>query len=133
MDATNGRVPPGLGEMGFVGGRNVAIEYRWAEGRFDRMPAMAADLISRKVAVILVGGYLRSAGCNSGDPDHSDCVHDPADPVAAGVVPSLNRPDGTGVAPQNLGGVTGVTPNHRRRAAPRRRFMTVPTCGDTKS
>src|SRR5262249_32260016 len=48
----------GLGEAGFVEGRNVDIEYRWAEGHLDRIPAMAADLVGHKVSVVLAGGNV---------------------------------------------------------------------------
>jgi putative ABC transport system substrate-binding protein len=93
----------GLGEMGFVEGRNVSIEYRWAENQFDRMPAMAADLIGRKVAVILVGGNIYGVRAVMAATQTIPIVFTTqVDPVAAGVVASLNRPGG------NITGVTGL-------------------------
>jgi putative ABC transport system substrate-binding protein len=90
----------GLGESGFVEGRNVAIEYRWAEGQFDLMPAMAADLVSRKVTVLLVGGNLDGVRAAMAATKTIPIVFTTAsNPVATGLVASLNRPGGnaTGV------------------------------------
>src|SRR5262249_22490827 len=95
----------GLSEMGWIEGRNVAVEYRWGEGRFDRMPAMAADLISRKVAVILVGGYIPGVRAVMAATQTIPIVFTTqTDPVAADVVPNLNRPGGNVTGVSGLGG-----------------------------
>jgi putative ABC transport system substrate-binding protein len=91
----------GLGEASFAEGRNLAIEYRWAEGQFDRLPAMAADLVSRKVAVISTGAPDVAVRAVMAATKTIPIVFVTAsDPVAAGFVPSLGRPEGN---------VTGVT------------------------
>jgi putative tryptophan/tyrosine transport system substrate-binding protein len=83
----------GLGELGFVDGRNLSIEYRWAEGQLDRMRAMASDLVERKVAVILVGGSLSGVRATIAATKTIPIVFTTnTDPVAASVVASLNRP-----------------------------------------
>ena len=94
----------GLGESGFIEGRNVAIEYRWAEGHTEQMPAMAADLVARKVAAILVGGSTSGVRSVMAATQTIPIVFTTAsDPVASGLVTSLNRPGG------NVTGVTGLT------------------------
>jgi putative ABC transport system substrate-binding protein len=91
----------GLGEAGFAEGRNVGIEYRWADGHFDRLPAMAADLVSRKVAVISTGApdvAIRTA--MAATKSIPIVFMTASDPIRAGFVSSLARPEGN---------VTGVT------------------------
>jgi putative ABC transport system substrate-binding protein len=92
----------GLGESGFILGQNVAIEFRWAEGQYNRLPAFAAELVRRRVNVLVTAGGAAAPVAKAATSTIPIVFSTGSDPVNVGLVQSLSRPGG------NLTGVTTI-------------------------
>jgi putative ABC transport system substrate-binding protein len=121
-DYKNVTVPflQGLREAGFVAGQNVVIEYRYAENQYDRLPALEADLVRRRVTVIVTAGFTAAVPAKAATTTIPIVFGVGGDPVAMGLVASLNRPGAnlTGsaniaaeLAPKQLQLLRGLVPN----------------------
>ena len=104
VDKPIGAFVQGLRETGYTDGRNVKIEYRTAKGRYDRVPALIADLVQRRAAVIAAMGHTRAIAAKRATTTIPIVFYSSADPVASGLVTSLGRPGGnlTGVGFLNV-------------------------------
>jgi putative ABC transport system substrate-binding protein len=127
----------GLNENGFVEGRNVAIEYRWAQNQLNRLPEMLDDLIRRRVAVIVTPGNAATLAAKSATTTIPIVFNTGGDPVQNGLVASLNRPGAniTGVAnlAAELGGKRLALLHELLPSATRFALLVNPTSPNTKS
>jgi putative ABC transport system substrate-binding protein len=93
----------GLRDLGYVEGRNVLIEYRWAEGKYDRFPALIGELLALKVAVIVTAGTPATLAVKKATTSVPIVMSAVGDPVGTGIVPSLSHPGG------NITGLTAIS------------------------
>ena len=99
----------GLRELGYVEGQNIVIEYRWAEGKYERFPALIAELLAQRVEVIVTAGIPATLAVKKATTSVPLVMVAVGDPVGTGIVPSLSRPGG------NVTGVTSISTEMDRK------------------